>query len=70
MTTIFRIRSIVQANLHNLLTMSSCVTAHFRYTKSYWLSKSWQEVALPSPGFYPEISGFLKQLGFFWDFYF
>jgi hypothetical protein len=42
----FSNRSIVQANLHNLLTMSSCVTAHFRYTKSYWLSKSWQEVRI------------------------
>jgi hypothetical protein len=26
--------------------------------------------ALPSPGFYPEISGFFEALGFFGDFYF
>jgi hypothetical protein len=26
--------------------------------------------ALPSPGFYPEISGFFEAVGIFWDFYF
>ena len=28
------------------------------------------ETALPSPGFYPEISGFFEAVGIFWGFYF
>jgi hypothetical protein len=46
---------------HNSIKLVSLSFDH----KIHWLS-----AALPSPGFYPEISGFFKQLGYFWDFYF
>ena len=45
------------------LKMEALVYIEIFYTASFF-------AALPSPGFYPEISGFFEAVGIFWGFLF